>query len=179
MRCLILSRCLGGIFGNHNFFDHHLKNANMSAVNSVKLIGHLGKQPEVMGEVGRLYGYLTIATGRAVKQEDGTWKRETDWHYCEFGDRMAERLEKSGAGAGDLVTVEGMLGYKGEGKEKKIVIKLYEFEILKRSEKNVEGGESGEKRTKEEWVKKGEEAKGKAQAEVNEVNAAEDDDLPF
>jgi single-strand DNA-binding protein len=78
-------------------------------LNSIQIIGFLGKDPErrqVRGN-GVKYTVLSIATQRSWKNAQDEWQSKTDWHRVVLWNNraaFAERLH-----AGDLVLVGGML----------------------------------------------------------------------
>ena len=63
--------------------------------NSVQLIGHLGKDPEVRQlEEGKVVARVSIATSDAYKNAKGEKVIETQWHNLVGWGRVAERMEK-------------------------------------------------------------------------------------
>jgi len=84
----------------------------MPSVNKIVLVGHLGKDPEMRYTASGIAQLsFSLATSRNIKQQDGTWKEDTDWHNVTlFGDaaeRTGERLHK-----GSLAYVEGRVSYR-------------------------------------------------------------------
>lgn len=147
----------------------------MSLKNTLQLIGYLGKPPEVMQNASGRYGYLNIATSYSQPDGAGGWQDVTDWHYCQFGDKLAERLEKMQLQKGDLVTIEGRLSYRkktiGTDSFSEAVVKLNALELLKRKEPK---GERVESQTGKEET----EPTGTVDDE-GRLAKADDDDLPF
>jgi single-strand DNA-binding protein len=78
-------------------------------LNSIQIIGFLGKDPErrqVRGN-GVAYTVLSVATQCSWKNAQDEWQSKTDWHRVVLWNNraaFAERLH-----AGDLVLVGGML----------------------------------------------------------------------
>ena len=114
----------------------------MNIRNSITLIGHLGKAPEIMQNENGLYGYLNLATKFSTPDGNGGWTDNTDWHHCQFNDAIARRLEKLALGAGDMLGVEGRLTYQKKDDHNNAVIKIGAFEVLKRKEPKAETAET-------------------------------------
>jgi single-strand DNA-binding protein len=79
-------------------------------LNSIQIIGFLGKDPErrqVHGN-GAAFTVLSVATQRSWKNAQDEWASKTEWHrvvaWNSLGDRVAASLRKS-----DHVLVEGTL----------------------------------------------------------------------
>lgn len=75
-------------------------------LNKVSLIGNLGKDLEIRGDVGK----LSLATSERWKDKESGERRErTEWHRVTvFGESLVRSLEKT-AIKGRLVYVEGKL----------------------------------------------------------------------
>lgn len=78
-------------------------------MNKVILSGRLGNDiKQNYFANGSSVATFSVASGRNVKQQDGTWKNETEWFRCvawkELADRAAQRLQK-----GSHVLIEGRL----------------------------------------------------------------------
>ena len=60
-------------------------------LNEVRLIGRLGKDPEMRYTAsGAAVTTFTLATNRYTKAADGTLAEETDWHTVVLWDKLAE-----------------------------------------------------------------------------------------
>lgn len=61
-------------------------------VNKVILVGNLGADPEIrFAQDGNLcIAGVRLATSRRVKQQDGSWGNETEWHRVTMFGRQAE-----------------------------------------------------------------------------------------
>jgi len=83
----------------------------MASVNSVTLIGNLGRDPEMRYlPSGEAVATFSIATTEQWKDKGGNKQERTDWHRIEFIGRMAEvcgEYLKKGAS----VYVEGRIQY--------------------------------------------------------------------
>jgi len=80
--------------------------------NSVHLIGHLGKDPEIRTfEDGRKLAKVTIATKDAYKNANGDKVIETQWHNLVAWGKTAELMEKL-LGKGNEVAVQGKLTHR-------------------------------------------------------------------
>ena len=80
--------------------------------NSVKLIGHLGKDPEVRTfESGKRVAKFTIATTDSFKNQKGEKVEDTQWHnlviWGKLADVAGQFLKK-----GSEVAIEGKLVHK-------------------------------------------------------------------
>jgi len=80
--------------------------------NSVHLIGHLGKDPEIRTfEDGRKLAKLTIATKDSYKNSNGDKVIETQWHNLLAWGKTAELMEKI-LSKGNEVAVQGKLTHR-------------------------------------------------------------------
>ena len=53
----------------------------MASLNKVMLIGHLGKDPEIISfENGTKKMSVTLATTERYRDRNGEWAEQTDWH---------------------------------------------------------------------------------------------------
>ena len=60
-------------------------------INKVILVGNLGRDPEMhTASSGNAVAQLSLATTRRVKQQDGTFADETEWHRVVCFGRTAE-----------------------------------------------------------------------------------------
>ena len=86
---------------------------NMSSLrNSVQLIGHLGKDPEVKQlESGRFVGKVSIATNDIYKNAKGEKVIETQWHNLVTWGKNAENMQKI-LRKGDEVAIQGKLTHR-------------------------------------------------------------------
>jgi len=80
--------------------------------NNVKLIGRLGKDPEVRTlEKGNKVASFTMATSDKFTDKDGKLKEQTEWHTIVAWGNLAERCEKF-LKKGKEVAVDGKLTYR-------------------------------------------------------------------
>ena len=78
-------------------------------VNKVILIGNLGQDPEVRHtNSGQPVSNLRVATSRRVKDRDGNWSDQTEWHSVVCFARLAE-LAGQYLRKGSKIFVEGRL----------------------------------------------------------------------
>ncbi len=78
-------------------------------VNKALLVGHLGKTPELRRSGGRPFCVLNVATSRRwVDKASGDRREETEWHYVEVWEGLAEQCAQFLV-KGRLVYVEGRL----------------------------------------------------------------------
>lgn len=81
----------------------------MANLNEVKLIGRLGREPEVRYmTTGDAVANFTVATSETYKDKIGEKKESTEWHRCVAFRQPATFIEQY-AKKGDLVFVEGKL----------------------------------------------------------------------
>ena len=78
-------------------------------INKVILIGNLGRDPEVhTASSGSIVTQLSVATSRRVKQQDGSYGDEVEWHrvvcFGKTADIASDYLSK-----GRQIFVEGRL----------------------------------------------------------------------
>lgn len=96
--------------------------------NSVRLIGHLGQNPDVKSmNSGRKMAKVSIATSDYYKNEQGEKVTETQWHNLVAWGKQAEILEKY-LKKGSEIAVEGKLANRSY--TDKQGIKRYTTEIL-------------------------------------------------
>lgn len=97
-------------------------------VNKVILIGNLGQDPEVRHtNSGQPVANLRVATSRRVKDRDGNWSDQTEWHSVVCFARLAE-LAGQYLRKGSKIFVEGRLQTRSwEDKEGK---KQYRTEVV-------------------------------------------------
>jgi single-strand DNA-binding protein len=97
-------------------------------VNKVILIGNLGQDPEIRHtNSGQPVSNLRVATSRRVKDRDGNWSDQTEWHSVVCFARLAE-LAGQYLRKGSKIFVEGRLQTRSwEDKEGK---KQYRTEIV-------------------------------------------------
>jgi single-strand DNA-binding protein len=82
------------------------------SVNMLLLIGRLGNDPEVKElQSGLMVATLSVATNHSVKNADGQWSEETDWHRVVLFGKQAEFC-RDYAKKGSLVYVEGRIQYR-------------------------------------------------------------------
>lgn len=78
-------------------------------INKVILVGNLGRDPEVhTASSGNAVAQLSLATTRRVKQQDGTFADETEWHRVVCFGRTAE-VARDYLGRVRQIYVEGRL----------------------------------------------------------------------
>ncbi len=79
--------------------------------NSVTLIGHLGRDPEVKTfETGRTLARFSLATNEVYRNDQGEAITETQWHNCIAWGKTAERMQEY-LKKGKEVVLKGKLTY--------------------------------------------------------------------
>jgi len=106
----------------------------MSARNSVKLIGNVGKDPELKKTGnGTSYCNLSIAVNKRYKDESGETKTITNWFPFTLWGKKAETLSKY-ISKGSTIAVEGELTTRkrkvGTEEVSVLELKVDEVEIL-------------------------------------------------
>lgn len=90
----------------------------MSSVNSVTILGRVGKQPEVrtIGN-GTMVANFSVATSEKFKDKtSGEMKEQTEWHNIQFWGKQAEIIQKY-VNKGDQIYIEGKLKTRSWEKE--------------------------------------------------------------
>lgn len=78
-------------------------------INKVILIGNLGRDPEVhTASSGNIVTQLSLATSRRVKQADGSYGDEVEWHRVVCFSKLAE-VARDYLAKGRQVYIEGRL----------------------------------------------------------------------
>ena len=78
-------------------------------INKVILVGNLGRDPEVhTASSGNIVTQLSLATSRRVKNPDGSYGDETEWHRVICFSKLAE-VARDYLAKGRQVYVEGRL----------------------------------------------------------------------
>ena len=111
----------------------------MATLNEVKLIGFLGRDPEMFGQNGNKTVRLAVATSNRWKDKStGEIREETEWHRVVLFRQLAEFAEKY-LKKGNLVYVSGSL--KTEKYKDKDGIDRYATNIVARSIQSLERAE--------------------------------------
>ena len=101
--------------------------------NHVKLIGHLGSDPEIKTlDSGRKVANFRIATNGYYKNAKGERVEETQWHSIVLWGKLAEIAEEH-LEKGKKVAVEGKLthrSYEAKDGEKRYVTEIICNELL-------------------------------------------------
>lgn len=108
--------------------------------NSVTLIGHLGKDPEIRTFNGTKKASFSIATNDSYKNSKGEKITDTQWHNIVIWGKLASVAEKY-LKKGKEIVLEGKLihrVYETNGGEKKYITEINVNEML------MIGGKKGE-----------------------------------
>jgi single-strand DNA-binding protein len=96
--------------------------------NNVKLIGRLGKNPEVRTlEKGNKFATFSLATDENHTGKDGSRQQQTQWHNIIVWGRLAEFCEKY-LQKGKQVAIDGRITYRNWEDQNKV--KHYLTEIV-------------------------------------------------
>ena len=80
--------------------------------NTVKLIGHLGKDPEVRTfESGKKKAFFTLATTESYRNQKGENVSDTQWHNIVMWGKLADEAGQS-LKKGSEVSIEGKLVHR-------------------------------------------------------------------
>jgi single-strand DNA-binding protein len=108
--------------------------------NSVTLIGHLGKDPEVKVYANRKKASFSIATTDTYKNQKGDKVQDTQWHNIVIWGALAGVAEKY-LKKGQEVVVEGKLVhrvYEATGGEKKFFTEVSVNDLVMLGKKNAQ-----------------------------------------
>ncbi len=137
------------------------------SVNKVILLGNLGKDPELAySGTGTAYCKFSLATSYSIKDKEGNWKKQTDWHNIVTFGKLAEyssQILKKGSKA----YIEGRIQYDE-----------YEKDNIKRRSVSIIASDivSFDKR---ENLEKGDDASNAGASSVSNDTQNTDEDLPF
>lgn len=127
-------------------------------MNKSILIGRLGKDPETRNFENGSVTTFSLATSETYKDRSGNRQEKTEWHNISFWGKQGEIVAKYFK-KGDSILVEGKIAYREYEKDGRryfiTEIQCSSFEFLPKS-----GANSGSNRSPE-------------------IEAADDDDLPF
>ena len=107
----------------------------MATLNEVKLIGYLGRDPEVFGQNGNTVRIAVATKNRWKDKNTGEIREETEWHRVVLFRQLAEFAEKY-LKKGNLIYVSGSL--KTEKYKDKDGIDRYATNIVARSIQSLE-----------------------------------------
>lgn len=107
--------------------------------NSVQLIGHVGKDPEVRTfDSGRKLTSFSLATSDTYKNPKGEKVTDTQWHNIVMWGKLAEIAAKY-LKKGEEVCIEGKLihrNYETENGEKRYITEINVNDLLMLSKKD-------------------------------------------
>lgn len=96
---------------NDSFLTFNFKNIIMSLRNKVTLIGHTGKEVEIVNfEKGKI-AKVTLATNDFYTNAQGEKVEETQWHNLVASGKLADIMEKY-VQKGKEIAIEGKLIYR-------------------------------------------------------------------
>lgn len=140
-------------------------------VNSVHLLGHLGRDPELRyAQSGTAVANATLATTERRKDRDGNWGDHTEWHRLVFFGKTAETLARY-CKKGKQLFIEGSLQTR-DWEDKETGQRRYMTEV-RVNQMVMLGG-----RDEERGAAAAASAGGVSSAEGGD-QGADDDDLPF
>lgn len=99
----------------------------MRGINKVILVGHLGKDPEIMRlESGSMKASFTLATTEVYKDKNGNRAEQTEWHNIVVWNKPAEIAEKY-LKKGSAVFVEGRIRSRDYTDKNNVQRRFYEI----------------------------------------------------
>ena len=105
----------------------------MAGINKVILVGHLGRDPEVMTfDNGTKKASFSMATTESYRDKEGNWQDQTEWHNIILWRYLAEKKIIKG----DQIYLEGRLrsrSYEDANGVKKYVTEIQGDKVLKLS----------------------------------------------
>jgi single-strand DNA-binding protein len=124
----------------------------MAGINKVILVGHLGRDPEVMTfDNGTKKASFSMATTESYRDKEGNWQDQTEWHNIILWRYLAEKKIIKG----DQIYLEGRLrsrSYEDANGVKKYVTEIQGDKVLKLSssgskQENYQGNEQAQAST--------------------------------
>lgn len=111
----------------------NLKNIEImkSLRNKITLLGHVGKQPEILNVNNRPLAKFSMATKESYKNAKGEWVNDTTWHNMVVWGPTATYIEKN-VQKGQELMVEGRIvnrSYESNG-TKKYVTEIEVNEVM-------------------------------------------------
>lgn len=147
----------------------------MSIENDVRLIGHLGDDPETRyTQGGMAITQIRLATTRRFKDRDGNKQEETSWHRVKFFGTQAE-LAGEYLRKGSQVLVTGRIHYSEYEKDG---VKRYGVEIHAEGMKFLDKKPEGERTARPERQKQ-DKAPPPSRQQAGFNDDFEDSDIPF
>lgn len=99
----------------------------MRGINKVILIGHLGKDPEIMRlESGSMKASFTVATTETYKDKTGNRVEQTEWHNIVVWNKSAEIAEKY-LKKGSAIYIEGRIRSRDYTDKSNVQRRFYEI----------------------------------------------------
>jgi len=143
----------------------------MAGINKVILVGHLGKDPDVMTfDNGTKKASFSMATTESYRDKDGNWQDQTEWHNIVLWRYLAEKNIIKG----DLIYLEGRLrsrSYDDANGVKKYITEIQGDKVLKLSSP---GSHKGNNQGQEQM-----QTANKASSQNPPPDVEDNDDLPF
>ena len=137
------------------------------SVNKVILLGNLGKDPELAySGTGTAYCRFSLATNYGIKDKDGNWKNQTDWHNIVTFGKLAESCSQI-LKKGGKAYIEGRIQYDEYEKDN---IKRKSISIIASDVVPIDRRESPDK---------SDENTTAGSSSTTDTSQNNDDDLPF
>ena len=140
-------------------------------INKVIIIGRLGKDPDMRyAPSGTAIASFTLATNHSIKDADGNWNQQTEWHSIKSFGRQAEFVGEY-LKKGKLAFIEGRLqtsSWEDQNGQKK-----YRTDIIANDVQMLGSKGDGERQDSPTATK----TESAPEPQVNDQ--VEEDDLPF
>ena len=139
------------------------------SLNSINLVGRVGKEPVISAGQRNKYGKFYLATNETYKAE-GEKKTRVDWHPIKVFGKLAEFCEKY-LTKGSLIAIEakGRSSFDSENKKSYYNVQANNITILeKKAEKKPD-----------EWGDEEEEKEEAQETKEAQVVEEDDDEFPF
>lgn len=150
----------------------------MESINSINLLGNLGKDPETRQAGSTALCTFSLATSRKYRDAQGVVQTKTTWHRCVAFGKQAETISQY-VKKGDPIYVRGRYesrDYEKDGQKRTIYeVAVEEFKFMGSRDKN----ESGEHRPQQSASPSQRQAAPARDPYAQQTYAQSDDDVPF
>ena len=113
----------------------------MESINSINLLGHVGRDPELKTVGSSYLCTVNVATSRRFKDSQGEVQTKTTWHRCVAFGKQAETIAKY-VKKGDPLYIRGRYEsreYEKDGEKRTIFeVAVEEFKFMGNREKDGE-----------------------------------------
>lgn len=118
----------------------------MQGLNKVMLIGHLGKDPEIVPlDKGKALAKFSLATSESYRDDTGKAHTQTEWHAILVWGKLAAYAEKY-LHKGHFVYVEGKLktrSFEDKEGQRRYVTEIVAEKLIHLEKKHIQAEENG------------------------------------